>query len=286
MLRGRDVRRRPRADDGRRRASRSTQEPPWSPWRDTALVLLAEAHLLAGDLEQAATLFAETSGARRGTGKHRHDRARRVRARVAGDGPRRWADADEHLRVALATIDEHRMHDYAVSVLAFAAAARLALHRGDLRRRRTAQLARAMRARPSCTFVIPWLAVRLRLQLAKVYVAMARRDDGSPPAAGDRRHLPPPAGPGRPRRRGVGASGITSARATPSGAAGGPPLSPAELRLLPYLQTHLTFPEIAGRLFVSHNTVRSQVGSIYRKLGVSSRSDAVQHATAIGLLGG
>ena len=71
----------------------------------------------------------------------------------------------------------------------------------------------------------------------------------------------------------------------PEGVAGGPPLSPAELRVLPYLQTHLTLPEVAGRLFVSPNTVRSQVGSIYRKLGVSSRSEAVQRATAIGLLG-
>ena len=44
-------------------------------------------------------------------------------------------------------------------------------------------------------------------------------------------------------------------------------------------------PEIAARLFVSHNTVRSEVGSIYRKLGVSSRSDAVRHATAAGLFG-
>ena len=65
----------------------------------------------------------------------------------------------------------------------------------------------------------------------------------------------------------------------------GPPLTPAELRLLPYLQTHLTFREIGERLFVSRNTVSSQVGSIYRKLGVSSRSEAVQHATAVGLLG-
>jgi LuxR family maltose regulon positive regulatory protein len=66
----------------------------------------------------------------------------------------------------------------------------------------------------------------------------------------------------------------------------GPPLTPAEIRLLPYLQTHLTMPEIAGRLFVSHNTVRSQVGSIYRKFGVSSRNDAVERATTLGLLGG
>ena len=73
--------------------------------------------------------------------------------------------------------------------------------------------------------------------------------------------------------------------AAPTAATGASPLSPAELRLLPYLQTHLTFREIGERLFVSRNTISSEVGSIYRKLGVSSRSDAVQQATAIGLLG-
>jgi LuxR family maltose regulon positive regulatory protein len=52
------------------------------------------------------------------------------------------------------------------------------------------------------------------------------------------------------------------------------------------LQTHLTIREISARLFVSRNTVNSQVSAIYRKLGVSTRNDAVQQATTIGLLGG
>ena len=67
---------------------------------------------------------------------------------------------------------------------------------------------------------------------------------------------------------------------------GSAPLTPAELRLLPYLQTHLTVAEIGERLFVSRNTASSQITSIYRKLGVSSRSDAVRAATTLGLLGG
>jgi LuxR family maltose regulon positive regulatory protein len=45
-------------------------------------------------------------------------------------------------------------------------------------------------------------------------------------------------------------------------------------------------PEIGARLFVSRNTVRTEVSSIYRKLGVSSRTEAVERATALGLLGG
>jgi LuxR family transcriptional regulator, maltose regulon positive regulatory protein len=44
--------------------------------------------------------------------------------------------------------------------------------------------------------------------------------------------------------------------------------------------------DIGERLFVSRNTVGSEVASIYRKLGVSSRADAVRQATAVGLLGG
>lgn len=66
---------------------------------------------------------------------------------------------------------------------------------------------------------------------------------------------------------------------------GSVPLTPAELRLLPYLQTHLTIAEIGKRLFVSRNTVSSQLGSIYRKLSVTSRSQAVERADALGLLG-
>ena len=55
---------------------------------------------------------------------------------------------------------------------------------------------------------------------------------------------------------------------------------------MPYLQTHLTVREIGDRLFVSRNTASSEIGSIYRKLGASSRSDAVQRAMAVGLFGG
>jgi len=69
------------------------------------------------------------------------------------------------------------------------------------------------------------------------------------------------------------------------GLGAGPPLSPAELRLLPYLQTHLSFREIGERLVLSPTRSPPKC-SIYRKLGVSSRSAAVERATTVGLLGG
>lgn len=62
-------------------------------------------------------------------------------------------------------------------------------------------------------------------------------------------------------------------------------LSIAERRVLQYLRTHLTLAEIAARLFVSRNTVKSQAISIYRKLGVCSRSEAVRVAIEADLSG-
>ena len=61
-------------------------------------------------------------------------------------------------------------------------------------------------------------------------------------------------------------------------------LTAAELRLLPLLTTHLSFREIAERLFVSRNTVKSQAISVYRKLDASSRSEAIERAVELGLV--
>ena len=62
-------------------------------------------------------------------------------------------------------------------------------------------------------------------------------------------------------------------------------LSPAELRVLQFLPGHLSYPAIAAQTFVSPNTVKTQAQSIYRKLGASSRSEAVELAERAGLLG-
>jgi len=61
-------------------------------------------------------------------------------------------------------------------------------------------------------------------------------------------------------------------------------LTSAELRVLPMLTTHLTFPEIGAELFLSPHTVKSQAISIYRKLGASSRTQAVARSRELGLL--
>lgn len=61
-------------------------------------------------------------------------------------------------------------------------------------------------------------------------------------------------------------------------------LTPAELRVLHYLPTYMTFEEISRDLNVSHATVKTQAIAVYRKLGVKSRAEAVRKAHQQGLL--
>jgi LuxR family maltose regulon positive regulatory protein len=70
---------------------------------------------------------------------------------------------------------------------------------------------------------------------------------------------------------------------------GGPPppvepLSDSEIRVLRYLPTHLSAPQIASELYVSHNTIRTHMRHLYAKLGTHRRFETVERARALGLL--
>ena len=62
------------------------------------------------------------------------------------------------------------------------------------------------------------------------------------------------------------------------------PLTDAERRVLDLLPTQLTAAQMATRLFLTTNTVKSHLSHIYRKLGVTTRTDAVETARRLGLL--
>ena len=61
------------------------------------------------------------------------------------------------------------------------------------------------------------------------------------------------------------------------------PLTRRERVVLSNLSEDVTLEQIATKLFVTRNTVKSQVRSLYRKLGVSTRAEAVQWARDAGL---
>jgi LuxR family maltose regulon positive regulatory protein len=62
------------------------------------------------------------------------------------------------------------------------------------------------------------------------------------------------------------------------------PLRESEIRVLRYLPTNLSAPEIASELHVSRNTVKTHMRNLYTKLGTHGRAEAVERARALGLL--
>ena len=69
-------------------------------------------------------------------------------------------------------------------------------------------------------------------------------------------------------------------------ATGASALTEAEIRVLHHLPSNLSLSDIAARLYLSRNTVKSHAASIYRKLGAQNRREAVERATDAGLLDG
>jgi LuxR family maltose regulon positive regulatory protein len=255
--------------------------PEASSQRAPALLFCGMAKLLQGDDEAADADFVETIeiGSRTGS-SHAVVIGFAERAGISikrGD----WKIADELSQQALSCIGEHHLEEYPTSALAYVMAAHATFHqRGDEAARDS--LIRAQRLRVQLTYSVPWLAVQTRLESARTYLAMA--DPAGARAVVREAEMIfrrcPDLGVLRTQLEEL----KRLARDAPTAAPGISTLTSAELRLLPLLATHLTFPEMGDRLFVSRHTVKSQAISIYRKLEVSSRSEAVQQAGDLGLL--
>ena len=253
-------------------------------WRTAAIVYLGAAHLMAGDPDRADVLFEDavargrTGGATVGVCVALAERA--LLAIAAGA----WEMGKRYLTQARSLARDANMEDYPPITILHAVAARIALHEAD-RPRAIAELTRAQRLRPGLTYAVPHLAVQVRIELARCHLAL------SDFAAA--RILLQEAEEVLTRHPGLGVfagqAGDLRAelsRARGSSAPGASALTAAELRLLPMLSTHLSFPGIAGEMFLSPNTVKSQAMSIYRKLGATSRSQAITRSRKLGLLEG
>ncbi|GAA2049176.1 LuxR family transcriptional regulator [Leifsonia soli] len=257
------------------------REPMSGEWRDHALLLHGWTLRLGGDPAGALAEFEEACrlAAVAGHATTLVLSASEL-ARFAFDAGAR-ADADRHLDRALGAVDAAGLDGTAAACLARAVAARRALRRYD-RSAAERLVTAAMRDRGACTYAVPVLAVEVRIELCRAHLAL-----GDPAAAA---HLLHEIDDVLWLRPGLGAleGAVDDLREDVrrnSAVLGPSPLTPAELRLLPLLQTHLTIAEIAARLFVSRNTAGTQIGAIYRKLGVTTRSAAVERAAEVGLLG-
>jgi LuxR family maltose regulon positive regulatory protein len=250
------------------------------PWRPYALLLHGCSHALLGEEELGDAVLAHAvSAAERLGSSETRVVALTQRARIAAAaGDHR--SADQLLADALVDVDRHGLVGYPVCALTFAAAARSHLLRGASDYAATL-LARARRLSEGLTADLPWLAAQTRAELAWGYAAL--RDP-----AETRSVLLELDELLASTELGVLADEydrlVNELRLTPANGSRTAGLTQAELRLLPLLATHLSFREIGLRFYLSRNTVKTQAISVYRKLGASSRSEAVERAVRLGLV--
>jgi LuxR family maltose regulon positive regulatory protein len=258
------------------------EEPATSQFRSAALSYLGLATLIRGDDDGADTLFAEAAEAgQRFGGLNATSLAFAERSLIATSRADKDA-ADEYARLARVVVQEAHLDEHITTGPVHAAAARVALRAGDHEQAR-ADLTAAHRLRPILTWGFPTISVQTRLELARVHIGLSDVPGARTLMAEVDEILTHRPDLGTLTTQAVELRAhVGSVR---SGRSPGPStLTAAELRLLTFLPTHLSFREIGERLFVSPNTVKTQAISIYRKLGVSARSDAVQAARDLRLL--
>ncbi len=257
-----------------------SQERPGSPWRAVALVLVGQAHAALGDPEAADAAYraAIMTGTTFAPAPAVLALAGRASLRVDQGN---WGAADAFIRDSRIQLFRADLGQTGASVLIHAVDARVALVRGDLTRAHQA-FARGQSVAPMANHAMPYLSVEGLLHLAQA--ALGCSEVGTAQAI--LRH----AEQITRRRPHLGAlcAKLKAVRGqvedASSSLVGSSMFTPAELRVLQFLPTHLSFQDIGDRLTVSRNTVKTHAMSIYGKLWASSRNEAVERAVQLGLL--
>jgi len=194
-----------------------------------------------------------------------------------------WERAGDHAARAREALAELSAPLPAVAVV-HAAIAAVAAHSGDAgEARRAAAAAHPLLAADAG--LPPWLAVEAQVWLARADIRLSDAAAARARLARAARLLP--AVPDAPVLAEWLHDGWERADAFAAGETGElPALTMAELRVLRFLPSHLSFREIGDRLHVSANTVKTQALSAYRKLDVGCRSEAVARGRAVGLIDG
>ena len=242
------------------------------------------ARILSGDLDGGDTSFEDAVSAGEQAGAHETLAVTLCERSLVAMARSRWSRAEVLADQAGAVLHRAGIEESYATPLVCAVQARLALHRGATAAARE-RLVSAQRLRHLLTYAMPQLAVQARIELTRVHLALAD-------VAGARTLMQEIDELLR-RRPGLGsladeAGWLRGRLSREHGAStpGASSLTAAELRLLPLLTTHMSLPEIAEELSLSHHTVKSQAYAAYRKLGVSSRSQAVSRSRELMLLEG
>jgi LuxR family transcriptional regulator, maltose regulon positive regulatory protein len=253
-----------------------------SDWRSTAHLARGVAHALLGATDRATRDI--TAAVDKGLATGAVEEVYCGRALLALLAAKRgaWAEARRYAQAAKAAVEEAGLDAYGTSAMAHIATARVAVHDARQDEARAA-LARAHRLRPLLDHGLPWITVHVGLELTRAHLALGEATAARTIFKETERVLELRPQMGSLVEEADELRDRVAASSGPSGA-WAMSLTGAELRLLPYLASHLSFPEIASRLFISRNTAKTEAVAIYRKFGVSSRSEAIERAVEVGLL--
>ena len=251
-------------------------------WLGFADLLEGVARHLSGEPAEAAPLLED--GARRASGEAPLVAAA-CQAQLAllavddGDGDGAVGRA-ESARAALVAVPTTPVGH----ALVLAVGAAVAADRGDVvAARRDSDL--ALRLLTPLAGFTPWYVAEAQIALARAEIRLSRAESARgllAAAARNAAQVPDAPVLGRWLHEAWERADAFAAGATGSG----PVLTIAELRVLRFLPSHLSFREIGARLHLSTNTVKTQALAVYRKLDVSCRSDAVTRGRSVGLLDG
>ena len=255
---------------------------PTSPYRTTMLHTQGLAALLDGDLDQAETSFAHAYDVAVGIETPPVAALVLTEQFLVAVERDEWAAAEALIKRSLEIVTRGPFDAYWSSAVVYAAAAHAAVHRGALPEARQ-HLVQATELRPLLTYALPVVSVQALLELGRTYLGLLDQDGLR--SVLDQIH-------GILQQRPQLGTLVTATQAlderlvhiTSAPTLAASTLTPAELRLVPLLATRMTMAEIGEGLFLSRNTVKTQGISIYRKLGVSTRSEAVDRLLELGLL--
>jgi LuxR family transcriptional regulator, maltose regulon positive regulatory protein len=256
--------------------------PEGDDWLGLALLVNGAAELLMGDNDRADALLEQAVSS-----AHAHSLDE---TEVISTSLRVWVAEEAHdcsradleLADLSGLLESGALDTSPPCTIQLATSARAYLRHGDSNGAR-GLLERAAHLTPLLTDAVPWLAVLVRLELCSTYVALraVKAAESLLAEIDDILERRPELGVLVAKTEALRAA-LEAMPVLEHGRDCG--LTPAELRLLPFLTTHLTFREIGERLFLSRNTIKTQAISVYRKLNVSTRSEAIEEAAALGLV--
>jgi LuxR family transcriptional regulator, maltose regulon positive regulatory protein len=257
------------------------QAPERTPWRAYARLLEGAGEHLSGD-RAAARLSLEDAARRAAPFLPRIEALCLAQLALMAAEEQDWERGGDLATLARERLEAGAAGDQPSAALVFAVSAWICAHEG-LAFEAKGNLRRATQLLEALAEYMPWYEVETRVAMARASIRLAdvtlartllaqasRAARRMPDAAVLRGWLDE----AWSEIDDLGVSALNGACS----------LTMAELRILRFLPTHLSFREIGARLHVSTNTVKSQAHAIYAKLGVASRSEAVAHASALGLI--